>query len=32
MLQEKGIDARVLADGLGGWVATDHALTVGPTP
>jgi hypothetical protein len=31
-LQAKGIDARVLADGLRGFQATGRALTAGPNP
>jgi rhodanese-related sulfurtransferase len=31
-LQAKGIDARVLADGLGGWVATGRPLARGVNP
>jgi hypothetical protein len=32
MLQGKGIDARVLADGLRGWEATGRPLAVGGNP
>lgn len=31
-LQTKGIDARVLAEGLRGWEATGRPLAVGPEP
>jgi hypothetical protein len=31
-LQAKGIDARVLRDGLRGFQATGRSLTTGPTP
>jgi hypothetical protein len=31
-VQAKGIDARVLANGLGGWQATGRPLTVGSNP
>jgi len=31
-LQAKGIDARVLADGLRSWEATGRALAVGASP
>jgi hypothetical protein len=31
-LQAKGIDARVLRDGLTGFVATGHTLIAGPNP
>jgi len=31
-LHAKGIDARVLADGLRGFRATGRALTAGPNP
>jgi hypothetical protein len=31
-LQAKGIDARVLAGGLGGWEATGRSLSVGANP
>ena len=31
-LQAKGIDARVLADGLRGFLATGRPLTAGPNP
>ena len=32
MLQEKGIDARVLEHGIGGWRDSGRQLVVGPRP
>jgi hypothetical protein len=32
MLHEKGIDARVLAGGVGGFTGSGRALATGPNP